>query len=275
MDDFISIMKIGSGVLISLVMNGGVLFGLSSWLGKVWANRILEKEKAKFATELSKLQSQISIDHLSLQTALNVFSSGNNIIHEKKINAIQNLWEGFLLVRSNVPGFIPILDAASTDDEYDKILKTNFAQNELQKLTVESLLNNIINPTAHLEKTRLLVGEYLWSLFYSYRAIIGRFYILFNQVRSPKIPWYKDVVSLDMIQKFFNEKNPEDFEKFQQKIGGHYIFLTTTFERLFLEESRKIMSGEAASHQSLHQSYELRLAAEKMVVEVKDSFSYK
>src|SRR5271165_1181312 len=44
------ILSVASAVLVSIGGAGAVLIMLSSWLGKVWASRILEREK----TELSK-----------------------------------------------------------------------------------------------------------------------------------------------------------------------------------------------------------------------------
>ena len=45
-----------------------MLFAFSSWLGKVWANRILESEKSKYSKELESLkhQYQISLNQTSI-----------------------------------------------------------------------------------------------------------------------------------------------------------------------------------------------------------------
>jgi len=52
-----------AGAILGSVGSAALLiFGLSSWLGKVWANRILEKDKLKYQSELeiikTKLQSE-------------------------------------------------------------------------------------------------------------------------------------------------------------------------------------------------------------------------
>ncbi|MBW1795902.1 MAG: hypothetical protein JRJ38_16015 [Deltaproteobacteria bacterium] len=69
---FILLSSVGGAALI--------IVGLSSWLGKVWANRILESEKAKYAKELDKIrhQFQIELDQLS-------------IIHENQKNSFQRV----------------------------------------------------------------------------------------------------------------------------------------------------------------------------------------
>lgn len=45
-------LKIISATIISAGAGGAIIFSLSSWLGKVWANRILENERHLLATDL-------------------------------------------------------------------------------------------------------------------------------------------------------------------------------------------------------------------------------
>lgn len=56
-------------IMLSSVGGAAVIIAaLSSWLGKVWANRILESDKAKYTQELDKIrhQFQIELDQLSI-----------------------------------------------------------------------------------------------------------------------------------------------------------------------------------------------------------------
>ncbi|WP_233604980.1 MULTISPECIES: hypothetical protein [Corallococcus] len=45
-------------ILLSIGSAGGIILGLSNWLGKVWANRILEREKLAIQRELQALQAE-------------------------------------------------------------------------------------------------------------------------------------------------------------------------------------------------------------------------
>lgn len=51
--------ELASAILFSIGSAGGILFALSSWLGKVWASRILEKER----NELSILKETFLKEH--------------------------------------------------------------------------------------------------------------------------------------------------------------------------------------------------------------------
>ena len=54
--------EIASAVLISVGGAAGILFVFSSWLGKVWAERILSKEKAKNAEDIEAFKKQLVLE---------------------------------------------------------------------------------------------------------------------------------------------------------------------------------------------------------------------
>ena len=66
--------EIVGAVLFSIGSAGAILFALSSWLGKVWANRILEKER----NELSILKETFLKEHsekiMTYKSAIDVIS---------------------------------------------------------------------------------------------------------------------------------------------------------------------------------------------------------
>jgi len=47
--DITEIFKITGAILSSIIGSTVIIIGLSSWLGKVWANRVLEQDKLKYA----------------------------------------------------------------------------------------------------------------------------------------------------------------------------------------------------------------------------------
>ena len=55
----IEVFKVSAAILGSVGGAAAIIFGLSTWLGKVWANRILEKDKLKYTTELEKIKTEL------------------------------------------------------------------------------------------------------------------------------------------------------------------------------------------------------------------------
>lgn len=89
----IQIFELIGAVLFSLGGGGVIVFALSSWLGKVWANRILEKEKKEHQLEIENYKSKLALE-------LNNFNSLNekalhitNIQYDKEFEIYQNIWE--------------------------------------------------------------------------------------------------------------------------------------------------------------------------------------
>jgi hypothetical protein len=60
-----------SGVILGSLGGGAaIIFGFSSWLGKVWANRLMTKEKAEYAQELESLRNRLTQDTESYKIKL-------------------------------------------------------------------------------------------------------------------------------------------------------------------------------------------------------------
>ncbi|HCM1039124.1 TPA: hypothetical protein N2810_004642 [Vibrio parahaemolyticus] len=56
MDEYI---KIGATIIAALGGSGAIILGLSNYLGKIWANRLMVKEKAGHDRELEKLRTEL------------------------------------------------------------------------------------------------------------------------------------------------------------------------------------------------------------------------
>jgi hypothetical protein len=77
-----------------------ILFGMSSWLGKIWANRILEKDRKKYTKELEQLKTnnQQTIDKFraKLEATNLKLTIAYGGIFEKQVNAILELYSKLL-----------------------------------------------------------------------------------------------------------------------------------------------------------------------------------
>ena len=55
------VFKIITASIVSLGAGGAIVFSLSSWLGKVWAERILRNEKHKLESEIEKTKRELDV----------------------------------------------------------------------------------------------------------------------------------------------------------------------------------------------------------------------
>src|SRR2546429_226086 len=55
---FLDALKIAGAALASIGSASAIVWALSSWLGKVWASRILEQDRVKYAREIEQLKAE-------------------------------------------------------------------------------------------------------------------------------------------------------------------------------------------------------------------------
>jgi hypothetical protein len=77
-------------IIIGAVGSSGlIILGLSGWLGKVWANRIMEIDRANHAQDLEKLRATLRAEQeekvRQLECELNIFREKHLKVHQDKL----------------------------------------------------------------------------------------------------------------------------------------------------------------------------------------------
>ncbi len=78
------IFSVAGAVIVSLGGAGTILLLLSSWLGKVWASRIMEREKAELSKSIEEKKAELTRSIESDKAELSK-------IHEAHRNELQEL----------------------------------------------------------------------------------------------------------------------------------------------------------------------------------------
>lgn len=90
------VLGISATIIGALGGGAGIIFGMSSWLGKVWAARLMENEKAKFSKDLELIKSSLTRDVESYKIKL----KKSEFIFEKQYEAASEL---VALIREFLP----------------------------------------------------------------------------------------------------------------------------------------------------------------------------
>ncbi|MCF6150444.1 MAG: hypothetical protein E3K37_17550 [Candidatus Kuenenia sp.] len=53
-----------------------IIVALSTWLGKVWANRILDKDRLKYASELEQIRNKLNSERERSQFVFSLYFGG-------------------------------------------------------------------------------------------------------------------------------------------------------------------------------------------------------
>jgi hypothetical protein len=86
------VFELAAAILTSIGSGGVIVFSLSNWLGKVWADRLMQNEKAKHDKDLEELKARNARDIEELRQKLNSISSRISRVHEKEFTVLPEAW---------------------------------------------------------------------------------------------------------------------------------------------------------------------------------------
>lgn len=109
------IINIGTAIIASLGGGALIVFGMSSWLGKVWANRLMQNDRAKHEKDLESLKNKLK----KLEIEHNIVFSE---LHKKRAYVIETLYNHLVSSLLLVGGLLAIKewDSEETKIEYAK-----------------------------------------------------------------------------------------------------------------------------------------------------------
>ncbi len=160
--------KIASAILLSLGGGGIIVFALSSWLGKVWANRIMAEERSKYERELAELRAKLekaNEESLSkLRTDLEIYRDTYLKAHNDKLTTYRivtdivsefladmhmlrlgqqpqgNFLDRFNRSRLKAHGYLAMLASQEVMDAWDGLVE--FLITSLEKNPPDDMLEN-------------------------------------------------------------------------------------------------------------------------------------
>ena len=103
------ILEVALAVVGSLGGGGAIVFGLSSYLGKVWADRGLEKQKQEYAQLNIAFTNQLGIATRRLQIELDTVGHLRKLTVESEFEKLNALWKSLAAVEITF-GTLPRVD---------------------------------------------------------------------------------------------------------------------------------------------------------------------
>ncbi|MFW1157233.1 hypothetical protein ACEV7T_06605 [Vibrio parahaemolyticus] len=249
------IFKISAAIVTSLGGASIIVIAASSWLAKVWANRILEKEKGEIQKEIEQVRSnnKVYLDTLSNSSLL--FLESQKAITVERTAAIKSLWFTFLELKDSKPTLILFLDTLPFQ-EYKQIhINPQMSQFD-DALSIEGLNESM---KADVQSVRPFVDEKAFMYFWVYRALIGRLAFYLREIRengAPEKPWQKTNKVTAVLSPVLC---PETIKSVQEQMWPTQR-LFEHIELLLVEHLRELASGKDVSSNSLEHLVELSKA---------------
>jgi hypothetical protein len=108
---------VASAFLFSLGGGGLLVVGLSGWLGRVWANRLMQQDIAKHSSELEELKNKFEAVNKRLQAELDKTLHVHRVQFEAEFKALSEIWAKLSAVRSSLAVSSPKFSDAETEQE--------------------------------------------------------------------------------------------------------------------------------------------------------------
>ena len=148
-----TVITVSLTILCSAAGTGAIIFKLSNWLGKVWANKILEQDKARYNKEIEILKNGFNKDLEFYKSQIELSKLTLSRYSEGQFNLYSRLWS--TLAGLKIAG----------DKLWDKVDKGSLLEFSTKlKLTKEEVSKNaLLIEDAHEQELILLLthfGEY-------------------------------------------------------------------------------------------------------------------
>jgi hypothetical protein len=127
---------IGAG-LLSVGGGGVIVVALSSWLGKVWANRLMQKDIARHAAELEALKSELDGMNKKVQAELDKSVYVHRVHFETEFRALSEIWAKVVAVRAALAQLRPHLELIPPEEDND-LVRADKVERKLTKFVTAS-----------------------------------------------------------------------------------------------------------------------------------------
>jgi len=112
------------GIFLSgSVITFSTLFGLSRWFGDAWLGWLVEKQKAKYATELENIKAKFNQELEHYRATLDRPTFVTRAHFETEFEAYKRVFEGLAEVRLAMTGARPTIELSPPNESLDDRLK--------------------------------------------------------------------------------------------------------------------------------------------------------
>jgi len=147
--------KLASVIMTSVGSAGAIIFGLSNWLGKVWASKLMEAEKLKYAKDLEAFRAEIS---LNAQKEIEKLKADIEIFKTKEIDAFKDKVNIYKQAMDLISEALADLDLFR-DEKFDSIkMKDSFHKFNVARLKNRSHMA-MLSPPEILQNFDTLIDE--------------------------------------------------------------------------------------------------------------------
>lgn len=141
------IFMVSGAILSSVGGSAAIIFSFSSWLGKVWAKRILEKDKLKYKSELEKIKAKLQNESQKQHLMFSLYFEG-------QFKLYNDLWISLSELQSGVEALWSEASSRNLKAFVSAVRKAKKKIRDSALLIEPEHYNEIMNAIGNLENYR-------------------------------------------------------------------------------------------------------------------------
>lgn len=187
-------------------ITSGIIAGLWYLISKKVILGWTSTENQKF----EEFKYQLNRNSNILTDILNSQSNAYFLSQEKRLVAVETIWQAALKIKNDFPAAINLMYSILTEKEIRGILNDfepkRIIPNQIRNFNVEEYTNKLVSNNLHLDQYRIYLDSQIWTCFFVFRSFCGRVaYWVDKGIKGGEIkPWQEDKGCLEILGLLFN-----------------------------------------------------------------------
>ncbi len=240
------------------ILFGGIPTVTSGIIAALWyliSKKVILKWTTNENQKLEEFKNQISKNSSLLTEILNSQTNAYFLAQEKRLVAVETIWQATLKIKNEFPGAINLMYSILTEKEIREILKDfdpkRVIPNQIRHFNAEEYTNKMISDSLHLDQYRIYLDTQIWTCFFVYRALCGRVaYWVDRGIKNGEIqPWQNDKATKEILGILFN---PNELDNIVNP-SSSFQFCLDSIEFKLLNEITELTTGKKYSELYVNQ----------------------
>jgi hypothetical protein len=252
MKDFVGL---ASSTFLSVAITV-VIFISKNWFSERLGRAIAHEYDAK----LELVRDQLSQQQAIRTTALSALTAAHVAGYERRLRAAETLWAEVIHIREHVPLYAGHADIFTPDELPSALATSDMLRDLFEEYDPENEAKTLWMGRTQVEVDAAFAGEYLFALFYAYRAFVGRVsYLLIREFHKDQLRSWHDDVAIGRL--LAGVLTPEEQTQVSGAPSGRMRLVQQLIESKMKKYIADVISGEASATFNLDQARRIIAAA--------------
>lgn len=258
---FVTAVLSSAGVAATLV-------AVVAWLAREWiGNRLSGGIRHEYDIKLAELNARLKLQGETAATNLKaeIERLSERLRHsaqsleevqkatiERRLLAVEEIWEATLTAKSALPSVFSILDVL-VDTEYLGAIGNPKVGPSLKAIDAFQIISTVQEKNAYAIKRRPFIGNYLWMLYSTYQIILFRMIYLVSQCNEEpeKLLWFSDKLIRQHIKAALGDSMLNEFDSLTvSKVS----WVRNQFTKAILEAMDSLVTGHEYGEAAIRQA---------------------